>query len=157
MARSPFRITVSAVGPGPPANFTQLALTAYDDFRKDAERELLEALKEAGDRLLETARSLAPRDTGALRASGRAIVDTSPGSGKHRIVLRFGGPDFPVPPTRNARNGIVDYAVIVHEDLDPRRINAYKEGGPRFMVRAAQQESGNMHQILLKHMANVAR
>lgn len=95
------------------------------------------ALQQMGDAVLEATLPLVPIDVddplrggGALRDTGRVIIDKE----KSQVRVTFGGADILVAPTRNAPDGIVDYAVVVHErtDLDHKVGQAkYLEAGAR--------------------------
>jgi hypothetical protein len=91
-------------------------LTNYKAFKDVVDREALRIVTAAADMILETTLDYVPVDTGALQESGKAFgVMTSKGPAAFVV---FGGSDNPVTPTRNAPDGIVDYAIIVHENLE---------------------------------------
>lgn len=102
-------------------------LTDYKRFVGVVEEETERILDEASNMVLDAARANAPEETGALKESGRA------GTRKNERgifgYVSFGGLDAPVTPTKNAPKGIVDYAVVVHEDAN--------HSGYKFMEEAA--------------------
>jgi hypothetical protein len=73
-----------------------------------------------------------PEQTGALKESNRYGVTRQ--RNKWVGFASYGGPQAPVTPTVNAPNGIVDYAFIVHEDMQPFEL---KSGFPKFLELGA--------------------
>jgi len=73
-------------------------------------------MQEAGEIILEEAIDLTPKETNALRESGRVFVGTK-ADNVVTVIVGFGG-NVRVTPTANAKDGIVDYAIIVHEDME---------------------------------------
>ena len=93
-------------------------LTDYKRFANVVESKTEKILLGAAEIVLKETMPLVPYDTGALRASGRAFTRKTPKGVLAEVT--FGGPDAPVAATRNAPTGIVDYAVIVHNDLEAK-------------------------------------
>jgi hypothetical protein len=103
------------------------AISAYKEFAEVARSDAVRILRGVGRIILDSTIPFVPLQTGALRESGRFNVErTRQGA---RLVISFGGGDYPVTPTENAPTGFVDYAVLVHEDLTRN----YKVGGPKFL------------------------
>ena len=135
----------------------------FDRFVNDVSTETKQALRESGDLLRDQARELAPKDTGALRESGRTFVAES-GRGtrtKVSVTVSFGG-NTKVSPTRNAPNGVVDYAAWVHEGISgfatEGAINYTTPGtGPKFLERAAQMKEQEIKNLIRKRLRAVAR
>lgn len=97
-------------------------------------RLILKKIEEAGEQItievaeeiLENALPRTPILTGDLRESGRVTSRQSVKGGQTASVT-FGGVAAPT------RGGVVDYAIIVHEDMEMPR----KEGGPKYLELAA--------------------
>ena len=74
-----------------------------------------------------------PRDTGALRASGKNQIERlDRGFSSQQSVSGFVAFGGQTPVTgRNSPGGIVDYADYVHEDL----VRSYTVGGPKYLEK----------------------
>lgn len=90
----------------------QSYVTDYKAFVGRTNREVRSIMLGAAKIVLRNTLPLVPVDTGALRESGRAkVLKTNKG---YAGIVSFGGEDAPVTPTRNAPEGIVDYATYVN-------------------------------------------
>jgi len=112
------------------------------------------AYEKMGPILLDKTLPFVPRDLedpirggGALEDSGRWEVEKGR-SGKPTLRLKFGGSDFSVADTRNTRGkGWVDYALIVHENMDP--VNWKKPGsGPKYLERGLEAARPELERII---------
>lgn len=89
-------------------------ITDYRAFVGVVEAETFRIMQGAADITLEYILPYVPIETGALYESGKAeAVKTAKGVAAN---VSFGGPDNPVTPTKNAPQGIVDYAAVVNYD-----------------------------------------
>lgn len=83
------------------------------------------ALKQWGDQVLEVSKDRTPVDTGALVASGY-VTEPEIGDGQISITLGYGGDG-------------VDYALKVHEDMDPRTHWSKAGTGPQYLAQPARE------------------
>lgn len=120
----------------------------FRQFFDGADHEAFQAAGEAAQITMDASIPLTPLDTGALRASYRRDVERTPG-GEIGAIITVGGPDNPVEPTKNAPEGIVDYAVIVHENLENQR---FRVGGPKFLQRGTTAALPKINAMLAKRM-----
>lgn len=75
-----------------------------------------EVVRRSGMMVVSETDKLVPKDTQALAQSWQVnVIETQRGGLK--VAVTYGGPTR-TGPTVNAPTGIVDYAVIVHEDLE---------------------------------------
>ncbi len=128
-----------------------LFLTDYKKFQGVVVAEMTRILQRAGEIVLERTLPHVPKDTGALRASGRVRV-ISTGRGRVATEVSFGGPENPVSPTENAPGGIVDYAVFVHEDMPSGQDRSYGEGGPKFLDIGGQEATPEVNSYVIAEL-----
>lgn len=89
-------------------------ITDYKQFVDVVNVEAERIMLGAAEMTLEYILPYVPVETGALKSSGKAeAIMTKKGPA---AVVSFGGPNNPVEPTKNAPQGIVDYAVVVNYD-----------------------------------------
>ena len=103
------RKTVFAVGSGKGqinmASQMKVALTGLTDILQGLKGGSIEILKEAGQMVLDETIPLTPKDTGDLRES--AAIKAERTSNGAKVTVSFG-------------NETVDYAVLVHEDMEDK-------------------------------------
>jgi hypothetical protein len=129
MAKRRRKATFSGGSPGKP-NLT-IKVTGVDTVMRNLRRivegrhdEATVAFKQVLDEDMEKARAIAPKQTGALRSTGKVTEDRSGKS--YRAVLSFGGPSTV---KTSSGNYYVDYAVRVHEEVEAKRLT----GEPKFL------------------------
>lgn len=118
-------------------------LTDYKRFIGVVESEAERILEDAAGMILDAAVANAPEETGALKESGRAGTRKNE-KGQIYGYVSFGGLDAPVSPTKNAPRGIVDYAVVVHEDAN--------HSGYKFMEEAALQIKDDVDNYIVSEL-----
>jgi hypothetical protein len=124
-------------------------LTDYKRFVGVVEEEAKRIMQHAAGMVLEATIPLTPKDTGALRASGKAeAVKTAKGVAG---VVSFGGPDNPVAPTSNAPGGVVNYAIMIHEDLE----RAYRVGGPKYLERGGLEVKSKVDAYVMSELRKI--
>jgi len=127
---------------------------AYKDFTEIVEFKAFDAMPDIGQLVLDNTLPITPRDTGALRNSGRFTVDRKPN--KEAIVaISFGGRNYRVPPTRNAPKGYVDYAIIVHENLD--NVAAFNQGEEQFLLKGGNKSLKQAQNVLRNKLREVLK
>lgn len=124
-------------------------LTDYRRFVNIVEDEAARIFEEAAKIVLEETKPLVPVQTGALLESGRAFSEASPRG--VRGVVAFGGPENPVSPTRNAPIGIVNYAAMVHEDLDTPHI----QGQAKFLEQGGIAAAGRVDSYIISELKKI--
>lgn len=107
---------------------------SFEALSEDA----LEAAKEAGDLILQTALPLTPMDTGALRDSGRVTVE---GTAKNITVKVTFGDDAEVP-----------YAAIVHEDMERPQNYTTPGTGAKYLEIAVDQCSHEIEELFAQRV-----
>jgi hypothetical protein len=126
-----------------------LILTDYKRFKDKVDDEVETIMEGAANIVLENTIPLTPEATGALRSSGRAFaIRTLKGLAG---VVTFGGPENPVTPTPNAPSGIVNYAVMVHEDLERQ----YAVGGPKYLERGGIVSKQEVDEYVLSELRKI--
>jgi hypothetical protein len=118
-------------------------LTDYKRFVGVVEEEAKRIMQHAAGMVLEATIPLTPKDTGALRA-----VKTAKGVAG---VVSFGGPDNPVAPTSNAPGGVVNYAIMIHEDLE----RAYRVGGPKYLERGGLEVKSKVDAYVMSELRKI--
>lgn len=120
----------------------QSVVKTLERIRDGAIPTIRQALEIAGERILVKAREYCPKDTGALRASGRVeVVNAGAGPTTLRVHVTFGG-------RLDGRSRefkgtvyagqVVYYAVYVHERTDA--VSYTTAGtGPKFLERAVRE------------------
>lgn len=117
-----------------------LAITGYKSYMKRNEGLTKDLCLKSAELILEEAKIRAPYQTGALRASGKAYLARS-NPGNFVATVSFGGETSVI--GRNSRDGVVRYALIVHEDL----AGTVKSGEPKYLENA-----GNALKPAIKQM-----
>jgi hypothetical protein len=129
---------------------------------KGLTNEAREGAAEFGEKVLLKAAANAPKQTGALRASGkvnRGVASNSVDKSGKKVTVEvsFGGRLDPNSPTFsewdgrdiNLRGGLVTYAAVIHENHN---------GGGRFFLKKALQDSARQYQeIVRKRTQNLIR
>lgn len=137
------RITVS--GSGSSRQISSF-ITNYQVFAKSARNRAQAALREIGSTILRNTIPITPLDTGALRESGRTVVERSDKG--FRVFVSFGGRDVKVTPTKNAPEGFVDYAIIVHESVDRN----FRVGQAKFMEEGFRRSRAEIDGIIARFL-----
>jgi hypothetical protein len=126
--------------------------TILSDFKRFAgvvDEQAERIMGDAADIVLRHTLPLTPEATGALRSSGRTFtIKTGKG---YAGVVTFGGPDNPVTPTPNAPTGIVNYAIMVHEDLE----RSYNVGGPKYLERGAMSARKEVDDYVVNELRKI--
>ncbi len=145
----PIRTTTFARGSftrGDPASDTIRSMEAvtenFDKFVANIQELSEEIADKAGKEIIRHTTPLVPFQWGGLRQSGRSMVDKTPKGYRARVT--YGGSEAPVDPTPNAPTGIVDYAVVVHEDLN----KVYKEGEAKYLEKGARLAVPSIENII---------
>lgn len=128
------RFTQAARGQSGRKSLRQLnsILTDYKRFIGVVDEEAERIMQGAAEIVLRYTIPLTPLATGALRESGKAEARRYPKGWAG--VVSFGGAENPVTPTSNAPEGVVNYAIKVHEDLE----RTYNVGGPKYLEQGGQ-------------------
>lgn len=100
-------------------------------------------MQEAADLTLEKIIPYVPVQYGGLLESGRADVQEGPKG--IAAVVSFGGEDAPVTPTPNAPSGVVDYAVLVNEDME-------RSSSPKFMERGTADAIPEVNALIVRRL-----
>ncbi len=146
-------IAGGATGGGRNKNIN-LFLTDYRKFQGVLVAEMTRILQRAGEIVLDHTLQHVPRDTGALRASGRVRVKST-GRARRAAEVSFGGAENPVSPTVNAPGGIVDYAVFVHEDMPSNQDRTYRQGGPKFLDIGGQEAAPEVNAYIIGELKKI--
>ena len=128
-------------------------MKSFKDFVEIVEFKAFNAMFDIGKNVYGTAIPLTPKDTGALRNSARYDVERKAKKGSE-VVISYGGANYRVPPTKNAPNGIVFYAITVHENLNNV---TFKVGEPQFLLKAGNRTQGENLRILAKRLREVTK
>ncbi len=137
---------------------TGATVTAYAGLAKTLQKDANSIMKEAGEIILVEARNNISRDTGALQASGRVVLErTSKGT---RAAVIFGGEDNPVSPTRNTRggvngDGVVDYAFFVHEGISPSGRGAGTS--VKYLERAVMSTQSQVKDLIVNRLKKATK
>jgi len=103
-------------------------LTDYQKFVKVTNKESKRIMFGAAEIVLKHTGPFVPVQTGALKNSGTArAIKTAKG---YAAEVSYGGPNNPVPPTKNAPKGWVHYAILIHEGTG--RVDDDDEGESEF-------------------------
>jgi hypothetical protein len=120
----------------------QSVIRSLERIRDGSIPTIQRALEIAGDRILAKARKYCPKDTGALRASGRReVVNAGTGPTTLRVHITFGGRlDGRTKEFKGTvyAGQVVYYAVYVHERTDAVRYTTAGTG-PKFLERAVRE------------------
>lgn len=136
-----------------PANASIEVVQAYRvKFLDKVDREAKNALEAHLKSLLKTAIAITPKDTGALRDSGRYEVEQWPNGPRGHVS--FGGINYKVSPTVNAPAGFVTYAVQIHE-APPNVAWSTPGTGEKFLERAVKLTSRSLRDRLIKALKKV--
>ena len=143
----------------------------FSVFLANVNKQSARAVQLGAEEILRVSRSLAPVDTGALRASGRVSVGTAiAGRAQARVkgLVEFGG-NFQVSTAemvaqggtgsrKNLVGGTVNYAGAVHEGVHPsgQRPN-FREGGPKFLEIGARRALPRVKQIVREELRKAAK
>lgn len=130
-------------------NAINLILTDYKRFMEITKKAARPIFKEAGEIILEETLPLVPVQYGSLRESGRVKVEDH-GRGL-TVNVSFGGDLARVRPSPNAPTGIVDYAVIVHEDLNTPRQN----GQAKFLEVGAMRARDRVEKHIITRLKEI--
>lgn len=103
-----------------------VVLTDYKRFKGLVDAEAARIMQGAAEIVLEHTYEYVPVDTGALKQSGTARVQKSPKGWSGKVT--FGGLENPVSPTKNAPQGIVFYALMVHENAGGNGFKFLEQG-----------------------------
>jgi len=109
-----------------------------DKVNRSAER----ALRKAGRVIIETTTPLVPIDTGALRKTGRFVVEKEPAVGGTFLNVSYGDAEG---------EGEVHYAVFVHEDLTAR----HKIGQAKYLENGVRLSLPKVLEILKVNLKDV--
>jgi hypothetical protein len=120
-----------------PLNVMQLK-AKFDGVAEDA----IEIGKRAGQLILDRALPLTPMETGALRESGRVEIVGDDHSKNIQVKVIFGYDDG------------VDYAAIVHEDLEPKKFTEAGTG-PKYLETAVDQSAAEVVDMFAKDFENM--
>ena len=132
------RTTRYTTGTGKSGSSINVVLTGLDSVFEGVKADLKDTAQEAVDKILARAIPYTPMDTGDLRNTGKATVaKTSKG---YQAKVSFGGPA----PSGN----YVDYAVIVHNDLQPKRFSV-PGTGPLYLSKAVQELFNEIKQLFI--------
>ncbi len=124
-------------------------ITDYKKFVGVVEADCERIMKGAADITLKHTMPFVPRETGALAASARAeAVKTAKGWAG---IVSFGGEDYPVAPTENAPDGIVNYAVIVNYDLTKN----HPVGEAMFLEKGAMASKGEVDAYIIGELKKI--
>lgn len=112
------------------------ALAAEDLIRlfQRTKNDTKDLLERAADKIMADAIPLTPMDTGALRES--AIISEVEEEGD-TLSIGFG-----------FGNGSVDYATLIHEDLEPKHWKTANTG-PKFLEKAIQENEESIKEIFM--------
>ena len=91
----------------------QFVRTDYERFADVVKRDMRRIMQLASEIILERTLPWVPLEFGGLRQSGRAFAGRTDRG--WAAFVTFGGDTAPVDPTPNAPQGVVEYAVFVHE------------------------------------------
>jgi len=91
----------------------QFVRTDYKRFVDVVNRDMRRIMQLSSEIILERTLPWVPFEFGGLRQSGRAFAGRTDRG--WAAFVTFGGDTAPVDPTPNAPQGIVDYAIFVHE------------------------------------------
>ena len=87
--------------------------TDYKRFVDVLNRDMRRIMQDVSQIILERTLPWVPHEFGGLRQSGRAFAGRTDRG--WAAFVSFGGEEAPVDPTPNAPQGVVDYAIFVHE------------------------------------------
>ena len=133
-------------------------VTSYAALTNSLQKDVNSIMKAAGKVILEAARNNVAVDTGALRESGRVVLErTNKGT---RAAVLFGGEDFPVTPTRNTRggvngDGVVDYAFFVHEGISPSGVGAGTSA--KYLERAVMETQSQVKDLIVNRLKKTVK
>jgi hypothetical protein len=97
--------------------------------------DVLETAQKAGELILETALPMTPEKSGALRESGR--VEVEPGK-TIKVHVIFGNDES------------IDYAAIIHEDLENKKNFTTPGTGPKYLENAVDQCAAEVQDMFAK-------
>jgi len=127
------RKKISIKGAPGEVQLVNAAMEGLTSLMKDADRRNGEMAERAARIIISESNKLVPRDTNALAESWQAGAEKLKSKPGFRAVASYGGRTR-AGATRNAPTGIVDYAVIVHEDLEQHHDN----GEAKFLEKGAE-------------------
>lgn len=130
-------------------NVVKFFMQPVERIFREAEEEGQEAAKEAAEAVLNHTIPLTPEDTGALRASGKVVK--SPKNTGYQVV--FGGETNVH--GKNSPDGIVRYALMVHEDLPSGQARTYTVGGPKYLTKGAESARSEIKSIFEKYKKKI--
>jgi len=126
-------------------------MEGLNSFFRDVDDITEELAVKAARLVITEADVLVPRDTNALAESWDArAVPLSRGGWKG--VASYGGPTR-TGPTRNAPEGIVDYAVIVHEDLSVEHVI----GEAKYLEKGAEAAKPEIDALFKNELKKLVR
>lgn len=145
------RTTIAARGKTGIENPRALAgiVTDYKRFAQFLKKDTRRIMRGTGKIVLDETKPLVPRDTGALLNSGKVrLIESEKGIG---VDVSFGGLENKVRPTKNAPQGIVDYAIIVHEDLSV----PHETGQAKFLEKGIMLSKGKVEKFIVAELRKV--
>lgn len=120
-------------------------------FFEDVDEVTKEMARRAAMMVISESNPLVPRDTQALAESWQAeAVETQ--RGNYKAVASYGG-QTRIGPTRNAPTGFVNYAVLVHEDLETPHSN----GQAKFLEEGANRAKERITAELIAELRELAK
>jgi hypothetical protein len=136
----------------------------YESVKKGIKKEVMEGLIDSAQKILDRARELAPKETGALRASGKlqdakgsVLAKGRAGGGRAsqtQVKVVFGGALGPDADNhwdrreKNLTNGLVLYAAAVHANHPTNAL---------FLLQAEQELGSEVFDEVRKRTSNVIR
>jgi len=130
-------------------NATMEGLTSFFD---DVEELTKDVVQRAGMMIVSETDPLVPRDTQALAESWQVEVEETQRGG-YKAIVAYGGISR-IGETRNARGGIVHYAVRVHEDLEMFHPNG---GEAKFLEKGAEKAKPRIVAEMVAELRDLAR
>jgi len=127
-------------------------MSGLTSFFEDVDELCKDVVLRAAMMVIEESNKLVPRDTQALAESWYAgVVETQRGG--YKAIAAYGG-DTRTGPTSNAPNGVVTYAVQVHEDLE---VNHPNGGQAKFLEDGAAAAKPRIEGEMIAELRDLMR